>query len=49
LEEYTLQIEKNKVQIENLEKSIKEANAALQASEKEKLKIEEQVKNIDYA
>jgi hypothetical protein len=44
LEEYKLEIEKNKVQIENIEKSIKEANATLQASEQEKLKIEEQVK-----
>ena len=49
LEEYKLEIEKNKVQIENIEKSIKETNATLQASEQEKLKIEEQAKWIDYA
>jgi|GEM_PF-2433674 len=44
LEEYRLEIEKNKVQIENIEKQIQETEGRLQIAEKDKLKIEEQVK-----
>jgi len=39
LEEYVLEIEKNKVQITNIEKSLKESKAGLQSSEEEKLRI----------